>query len=306
MREKMVSLNQQQWEEVQHTRQRWLDCASVVGDIQKGLEAIGDLRCMAGAERVPGYVFDSPVTAVLGIESIRRLSDHKKGLGDSLGDSLRGSSWDSSVLACGESESYWIAFYKYCGTLPLLVPYTEESKKKLSAWVQYAENTGWWWAYKNVDIVARRPTLLCWEKTGKSHRLHCDTGPAATWRDGWALWSIHGVAVDEQIVMRPQQQTIAEIERERNAEVKRIRIERFGWPRYLAETGAVVLHERRNDVDGTREALMQSNDGQVLLVCACPSTARVYAMRVSREIKLCQDAQRWLRGNGELRVVGAS
>jgi len=51
--------------------------------------------------------------------------------------------------------------------------------------------------------------------------------------DGWGFWNIHGVPVDEQIVMRPETQTIEQIQNEPNAEVKKIRIQRYGEKKYL-------------------------------------------------------------------------
>jgi len=138
------------------------------------------------------------------------------------------------------------------------------------------------------------------------YTAHNDNGPSHLWSDGFAIWTINGVRVDEQIVMRPQTQTVQQIANEQNEEIRRVRIERFGWPRYLSETNAKVLDFRRNDVDATKESLMEAADGSRVLVCACPSTARVYAMRIPREIQTCENAQEWLHGDRRLRVVGAS
>ena len=120
------------------------------------------------------------------------------------------------------------------------------------------------------------------------------------------LWYIDGVLVNKQIVTCPETQTIEQIETEPNSEVKRVRIERFGWPRYLRETKAKVIDVRDNDIDGTKESLMETRDKTRVLVCACPSTARVYTMRVPREIGTCEIAQRWLHGERNLRIIGAS
>ena len=140
------------------------------------------------------------------------------------------------------------------------------------------------------------------------------------------LWYVDGVLCDEQIVLQPETQTIAQIDAEPNAEVRRVRIERFGWPRYLREAGAVVIDVRDNDIDATKESLMEVNyktetwkfnsetsevvkevhDKTRVLVCACPSTAKVFVMNVPREIESCESAQNWLHGNRSVRVIGAS
>jgi len=133
-------------------------------------------------------------------------------------------------------------------------------------------------------------------------RPHCDSGPSHRWSDGWELWYLHGIAVDEQIVLRPETQTIQQMDNETNADVQALRIERYGWPRYLRETGATCLDERRNDIDGTREALFRDRHGRVRLVATCP-TARVFAPSVPAGIASCEQAQNWLAGEKPFRTL---
>jgi len=135
---------------------------------------------------------------------------------------------------------------------------------------------------------------------------HNDKGPSHLWSDGFAIWTIHGVPVTEQIVMSPKTLTIKQIDKEQNQEVKRVMIERFTWARYITETNAKCLDARTNDVDGTSEALMVLKDKSVRLLCACKSTARVYAIRVDNKLKNCQEAQSWMAGNKKINVIGVS
>jgi len=135
---------------------------------------------------------------------------------------------------------------------------------------------------------------------------HNDKGPSHLWADGFAIWTIHGIAVTEKIVMRPETLTINQIDEEKNEEVKRVMIERFTWARYLTETNAKCLDARTNDVDGTSEALMALKDSSVRLLCACKSTARVYAIGVDKKIKTCQKAQSWMAGGKKINVIGVS
>jgi hypothetical protein len=74
-----------------------------------------------------------------------------------------------------------------------------------------------------------------------SHRLHSDVGPSIAWA-GYSLWHIHGVAVSEQIVMRPETLTVQQIDSEANAEVRRVMVDRFGRARYMRETNAELVH----------------------------------------------------------------
>jgi hypothetical protein len=148
-------------------------------------------------------------------------------------------------------------------------------------------------------IVSDFPDIL---RVDSQWRPHCDSGPSHRWSDGWSLWYLHGIAVDEQIVLRPETQTIQQMDNEKNADVQAIRIERYGWPRYLRETGATCLDERRNDIDGTREALFQDRRGRLRLVVTCP-TARVFAPSVPAGIASCEQAQNWLAGEKPFRSL---
>lgn len=166
--------------------------------------------------------------------------------------------------------------------------------------VNLAKHAGWILAHATVCWVSDRPTVI---NLNAESRPHCEDGPAIAYSDGFKIWYINGALADEQIVLKPETQTIEQIDSERNQEKKRIRIERFGWPRYIAETDAECLDSRRNDVDGTREALVRLKDGSIRMLCACRSTGRTYAVGVAREIKTCEEAQDWMMGGSALRPV---
>jgi hypothetical protein len=72
-------------------------------------------------------------------------------------------------------------------------------------------------------------------------RLHNENGPALAYPDGWCLYSVHGVSVPEYIVERPHEITAEKISKERNAEIRRVMIDKFGASRYLLESGAVEV-----------------------------------------------------------------
>ena len=130
--------------------------------------------------------------------------------------------------------------------------------------------------------------------------MHNPLGPAVLFKDGFSAWSIRGVAVDEQIVTAGVSQTVKQINDERNAEVKRIRIERFagtedafdGWNRYRRETEAVEIDDRYNDAEGTYETLYSFPDGSKVLMPTC-RTGRMFALEVPPEVKTCEQAQEY-------------
>lgn len=190
----------------------------------------------------------------------------------------------------------WVGFYDTFAALGVL-----PTKHLLFPIVELAKRAGWCSTYSDVCILQRRHT----EVHLVDGELHREDGPAVMYADGWCVWAITGVNVNEKIVLRPETQTLAEIQAEDNEERKRIRIERYSWQRYLTEIGAKVIHRRRNDIEATQEALMSAGDMRVL-VGACPSTARVYGLEVPANIETCEAAQSWLRNSGEGFCVGAS
>jgi hypothetical protein len=214
---------------------------------------------------------------------------------ESVWASVRESVWKQIY---GSHDAGWLAFYDFFYDVVGL-----QCCEPLRGITDLAKCCGWWAPYKDFVAFQHRHESLSRDENG---RLHNESGMAVRYRDGWGVWAIHGVRVDEQVVLQPHTQTRLQIDAEGNAEIKRIRIERFGWPRYLRESGARVLDVRDNAIEATRESLMETKDGARVLVCACPSTARVYALRIPREIASCENAQRWLHGNRSLRVVGRS
>lgn len=59
-------------------------------------------------------------------------------------------------------------------------------------------------------------------------------------RDGWRVWAWHGTQVRRKTIENPVNPS--SIDREWNAEVRRVLIERCGWDAYIEATGAVVIH----------------------------------------------------------------
>jgi hypothetical protein len=150
-------------------------------------------------------------------------------------------------------------------------------------------------------IVSDFPDRLC---VDPQWRPHCGDGPSHRWSDGWELWYLNGLKVDEQLVMRPKTQTIQQIDGELNEDLKAIRIERYGWPEYLATSGAQLVDERQNFVEGTREALYRQWSGQLRLVVTCPTGRHPYALGVGdNHIVTCEQAQNWLAGEKPFRTL---
>ena len=109
---------------------------------------------------------------------------------------------------------------------------------KYAAWERAAKCGGFRWMHPEFCLVSDFPEVL---KVDAQNRPHCADGPSHRWRDGWALYHIHGVRVESWIVEHPERVTVSTIEAEANAEVRRVMIERYGWSRYIADCGAEIV-----------------------------------------------------------------
>jgi hypothetical protein len=115
------------------------------------------------------------------------------------------------------------------------------------------------------------------------------TGVALRWR---------GVRVNSRIAFHPEQLTAKETLAERNAEVRRVMIERMGYLRFAQEANAKVL-DRDQDAGGPRQLLsidLEEDEPLVGLSCRCPSTGRQYFLRVPPTMNTCHQAAAWMAG----------
>lgn len=107
-----------------------------------------------------------------------------------------------------------------------------------------------------------------------------------------------GLAIDERIAFRPEEITAAEVLAERNAELRRVKLERMGYERFFTEANPTVL-----DVDadrgGERRLFRVELENDEPLVCVsvgCPSTGRRYLLRVPPDTATCRQAIAWTAG----------
>ena len=307
MTKKIESLTPEQESDLVAFRSEWLGIGTSTepADRPRAERAIAAMYTRIG-ETQPRFLWvESPATAAMAVANFQRDGNSlgeslRNSLRESLRESLRNSLWESlgnSLRSSffGQHESHWVAFYIFGRKIG--VKYKCESNRDLELWSEICRSCGWFNAWKGLAICSERPSAQLLNDRGVGH---CDNGPAIAFRDGWKVWMLNGVRVDEQIVMCPETQTAEQIHGERNAEIKRIRIERFGWPKYLEAIKATVVDRRRNDVEGTREALMRTPDGMVILVCACPSTSRTYCLEVDPQVTSCVGAQNYLWSGSRL------
>jgi Lon protease-like protein len=107
-----------------------------------------------------------------------------------------------------------------------------------------------------------------------------------------------GVLIDDRIAFRPETLGHEEVLAERNAERRRVMLERYGLDRFMTDAEAETLDEDR-DAGGRRRLLRLKLEGDEDLVCVtvvCPSTERQYVLRVPPTMRTCRQAIAWTAG----------
>ena len=176
-----------------------------------------------------------------------------------------------------------------------------------NAWQWYerlAEISGPRWMHEQFCVVSDRPEVLTVDNASPP-RPHADDGPFCKWRDGTALYCVHGVRVPAWVIESPDLLNVARIDGERNAEVRRVMLDRFGIDRYMRESGAKVLDECPADhpMKGLRTARLLRRDVEgdeaitvVDLLNSTPEpdgTVKRYMIRVPPTINKVVDGLAW-------------
>jgi hypothetical protein len=107
-----------------------------------------------------------------------------------------------------------------------------------------------------------------------------------------------GVNINARIAFFPETITAPEILGERNAEVRRVMLERRGIEQFMREADAKVLDED-TDPGGKRQLLkvpMADDEDLVCVSVHCPSTGRHYIIRVPPTVQTCREAVAWTAG----------
>jgi len=300
MKRKIQKLTPEQESRLPKFRDEWLriglDCAPIQRD--RAEDAIKKAYRLAGLKEPSVFIhLDSPNQGAIGAAILKNFRDQ---VGDQVWDQV----WEqvlgqvsdqvSDVLvnACyGQHDASWLGFYCFfrdaCGL---------DAPSKLEGLMDTARECGWCWPFDGIAIITPKPRELHRDDRG---RLHNEAGAALLYPDGWGIWAIHGVRVARRVVEQPDTITVAEIEAEQNAEVRRVMVERYGQARYLMDAGAKAIG---TDDYGTLYRKELSGDEPILMVKVVNSTAepdgtfKDYFLRVPPTIKTAREAVAWTFG----------
>jgi len=200
----------------------------------------------------------------------------------------------------GSHDAAWLAFHHYFYEVLGL---TDQAGSLPGLW-ELAQSAGWALPHQNICWVSERHHILSRDDRG---RLHCNTGPACAYPDGWAIYAVHGVRVPRYVIEEPARIDVARIGAETNAEVRRVMIERYrhgenvsGSAAYVRDSGAKRLdHDERFGTLWRRDL---PNDEPIVMIEVINSTPepdgrfKRYWLRVPPDTKTAHEAVAWTFG----------
>lgn len=206
------------------------------------------------------------------------------------------------IWNCYQGGNFWSAwdcfltFFRHVVKLPI-------DYSKYDAWETLALHSSVRIVHADFCMICDFPTVL---KIDDQNRPHCDDGPFCKWSDGSALYAVHGVRVPAWIIEKPDTLTVTHIQKEDNAEIRRVMIDKYGTARYMQDAGAVEIH---HDDWGTLYRMDVPNDEPIVMVKMINSTPepsgeyRVYFERVPPDMQRAKQAIAWTFGKTEEEYV---
>ena len=155
-----------------------------------------------------------------------------------------------------------------------------------------AQHAGYWIPFKDVCFIAERCTMF---HVDNRDRLHCDKGLALEYPDGWGVYAWHGVHVPEFVIMRPKNITPNRIMVERNTEVARIMIERYGLDNFIRH-GDFMFVQSDDYGDLYRIEFDNGDEPIVAVHVQDASTDRDYFLYVPPHIRTAHQGVAWTFG----------
>ena len=217
------------------------------------------------------HVADSPISA---IKLIREL------------DPSMTPSTILSDMIYGYNDAYWIAFYEF-----MRKEMGVQNLDQIEGLSDLAKHSGWLNVYEDVVVFQHRPEVI---KFDENNRLHCQDGPAIRFRDGFSIYSWHGVQIPEEWLSNPSSLTPQIALTWNNMEQRRCACDILGWAKILNSLDAKVID---TDIDPEIGQLVEVDLGGELgrekfLRVLC-GTGREFALPVPPEMKTALEANAW-------------
>ncbi|NTJ46863.1 hypothetical protein G6K93_07525 [Agrobacterium rhizogenes] len=170
---------------------------------------------------------------------------------DQVGAQVRAQVWDQVGAQVGDqvgdqvSQAFysqheagwlsWLAFFRRVCDLP--------NTEKIEPLLRIAQSCGWVWFFAGAVIMTDRPRTL---KRDEQNRLHCETGPAIEYRDGFGISAWHGTRVPHHWISDRANLDPKEVIKASNVEQRAAGAAIIGWTKMLTVLKAKTVDKHAN------------------------------------------------------------
>lgn len=138
----------------------------------------------------------------------------------------------------GSQEAYWLAYYLFCRDV-LGVKYDKKESLFLNYYQTIAENAGWWFPYEKICLISKLPTIV---RVNDRKQLHSFDLPALEYSDGFKVYVMHNVVVEEKFVTTPADKIdVKEVLAESNVEKRLVLLQKIGLHRVMKDLNVKVI-----------------------------------------------------------------
>lgn len=243
-------------------------------------DSVRDSVADSVADSVSTSVYDSVSSSVHGL------------VGASVRESVRDLGGKVSYTQTAYAADRWwvnLAAYADYYRRVLRIKFTES----VNQYIDYQRNSGVFYAIatKGAFVACGGPTELHKDESGQ---LHCETGPAITWPDGYKIWAWHGTRIPGEWIEQRNQLDPQIALTWKDIEQRRCAAEIIGWERVIDRLSPQVVDADADPAIGTllQVDLPDSPAARFLRVrCA---TGRDFCLPVPPECATAIAAQSWM------------
>ena len=186
---------------------------------------------------------------------------------------------------------------KNLGLFPVALthPKTGETRHMTDQFIALRDSSRHIMPYTEICFVSEAADFI---KKDNAGRLHCETGPALLYPDGFRIHSWHGVQFPEAWIGK-KPETWAAL-RLRNAEQRRAACEMIGWDNVLKQMKAETINKDIDPEIGELVSLKGFSDIEEKFLRVRCGTGRDFVLPVPPEMRTAGQANAWtwvLEGN---------
>lgn len=272
MSKKIKSLTPEQEALLPVYRDRWLEIglSTEPTDQDAARKAVNECYTSVGLAPPESILFvPSPVAA---LDTIQRLSPRM-----SRSDIYGNFCWNQHEAG---SLGFYAFFHEVVGL---------SGMGKIVPLLNLAKVCGWVSFYDTVAVVQDRPEVIRFDDT---RRLHSENGPAVQYRDGFSVYSWHGVRIPGAWI-NGNPPTAAEALHWENTEQRRAACEIVGWVNILRQLDARTIDRDEDPMIGELVRVTIPDIGEEQFLRVLCGTGREFALPVPPTVRTALEAQAW-------------